>query len=61
MISVRQLTNDDIAEIKSRLNAGHQVQEIALDYNINLGRISEIKHSKRGANIKPSGQGELEL
>jgi len=61
MNKVSDLSSDDFANIKTRLQMGHQVQEIALDYNINLGRISEIKHGKRAVNVKPAGQGEFEL
>lgn len=60
MKRVSQLSYGDILIIKSRLKKGHPVQEIARDFDINMGRISEIKTGKRAAHICP-GQGNLGL
>lgn len=54
MISVRSLSEHDFSIIKARLLRGEEVQVIALDYNINMGRISEIKNGHRAAHIQPA-------
>jgi len=58
MRHINELTNTDILTIKSRLKKGHQVQKIARDLDINMGRISEIKTGKRAVHINPN-QGSL--
>lgn len=59
MRHVNDLSTTDILTIKSRLKQGHQVQEIARDFDINMGRVSEIKNGKRAAHIIDPRQGDL--
>ncbi|PCI62413.1 MAG: hypothetical protein COB37_06795 [Kordiimonadales bacterium] len=56
-----ELSQTDILVIKSRLKSGDQVQEIARDFDINLGRVSEIKTGKRASHVPALNQGELGL
>lgn len=42
----RQLTWQDVAEIKKLLEEGHFQNRIAAKYDVNPGRISEIKTGK---------------
>lgn len=54
MASVRDLTADDVAVIKTRLLQGELQHRIAAVYDINPGRISEINTGKRFAHIPPA-------
>lgn len=56
MATVKQLTAQDIADIKARLREGEYQHDIAADYGLNQGRISEINTGKRGGAIKPPEQ-----
>lgn len=47
MASAKQLTAQDIADIKVRLRQGEYQHHIAADYGLNQGRISEINTGKR--------------
>lgn len=49
MATAKNLTTQDIADIKARLRQGEYQHHIAADYGINQGRISEIKTGKRGS------------
>tara|TARA_R110002096_G_scaffold357970_1_gene551115 strand:+ start:666 stop:851 length:186 start_codon:yes stop_codon:yes gene_type:complete len=60
MRAISELNDTDILVIKSRLKQGHQVQKIARDFDINMGRISEIKNGKRASHINLN-QGSLDL
>lgn len=42
------LTAQDIADIKARLQRGEYQHDIAADYGLNQGRVSEINTGKRG-------------
>jgi hypothetical protein len=42
---------DDVPIIKKRIRAGEFLNRIAADYDVNPGRISEIKTGKRFAEI----------
>lgn len=55
MASVAKLSPDDIKQIKLRLRRGEYQHDIAADYGLNQGRISEINTGQRFAKIKPSG------
>ncbi|WP_146190607.1 hypothetical protein [Marinicauda salina] len=55
MATVKDLTPKDLLAIKRRLKRGDLQHEIAADYRINQGRISEINTGKRSAEIKPDG------
>jgi hypothetical protein len=59
MASVTSLTVEDVAVIKSRLLQGDFEHRIAADYDLNQGRISEIKTGKRWPNVAPAYIGEV--
>lgn len=44
----------DVPEIKKRILAGEFLNRIAADYDVNPGRISEIKTGKRFPEIPPA-------
>ena len=48
MATAKQLTAQDIADIKVRLRLGEYQHHIAADYGLNQGRVSEINTGKRG-------------
>jgi len=45
---------DDVPDIKKRIREGEYLNRIAADYDVNPGRISEIKSGGRFADIGPS-------
>lgn len=50
----RILTPREAATIKKRIQMGEFLNRIAADYDVNPGRISEIKTGKRFAEIPPA-------
>lgn len=56
MATAKQLTAQDIADIKVRLRQGEYQHHIAADYGLNQGRVSEINTGKRGVTIHPPQQ-----
>lgn len=56
MATAKHLTAQDIADIKARLRRGEYQHDIAADYGLNQGRISEIKTGKRHIGPPPSAQ-----
>ena len=56
MATVKNLTAQDIADIKVRLRQGEYQHHIAADYGLNQGRVSEINTGKRGRNVPPPEQ-----
>lgn len=56
MGTATQLTAQDIADIKARLRQGEYQHNIAADYGLNQGRVSEINTGKRGINVQPAQQ-----
>lgn len=46
-----KLTDEIIRVIFDRIRKGHHQHDIAADFGINQGRISEIKSGKRGGHI----------
>lgn len=50
----RKLTADDAAIIKNRILRGEFLHRIAADFDVNPGRISEIKTGKVYAEIPPA-------
>ena len=54
MATAKQLTAQDIADIKVRLRQGEYQHDIAADYSLNQGRISEINTGKRGGHEPPT-------
>lgn len=55
MPSIQRLTREDIAAIKARLLRGDYQHDIAADYGLNQGRVSEINTGKRGRDVPPAG------
>jgi len=54
MASIHELSPDDIAQIKAKLLSGQFQHEIAAEYGLNQGRISEINTGKRFGQIQPA-------
>ncbi len=52
--SSRSLTADDAAIIKNRILRGEFLNRIAADFDVNPGRVSEIKTGKRFAEVSPA-------
>lgn len=52
MATVKTLSSADILVIKARLKRGDHQHDIAADYGLNQGRISEINTEKRFADVK---------
>jgi len=50
----RNLTANDAAIIKNRILRGEFLNRIAADFDVNPGRISEIKTGKRFAEVPPA-------
>ncbi|BCB17332.1 hypothetical protein [Bosea sp. ANAM02] len=50
----RRLTASDAAIIKNRILRGEFLNRIAADFDVNPGRISEIKTGKRFAEVPPA-------
>ncbi len=48
----RRLTPDDAALIKKRLKLGEFQHRIAADFDVNPGRIAEIKHGKLFSDVE---------
>lgn len=61
MASVKKLKAADILMIKARLKRGDHQHDIAADYGLNQGRISEINTGKRFSNMKPDAPEEPTL
>lgn len=47
----RKLTAHDAALIKKRIREGEFLHRIAADYDVNPGRVSEIKNGRRFADV----------
>ncbi len=54
MASIKDLSQNDVAAIKSRLLKGELQHRIAADYDLNQGRISEINTGLRAVEIIPA-------
>jgi hypothetical protein len=48
----RRLTEIDARDIKRRLRRGDMQSRIAADFDVNIGRISEINTGKKFAGVK---------
>lgn len=64
MTTISQLSDEDIAIIKARIDRGEKYSEIASDYRLNQGRIADLKFGRirpdvTAANIEPPRQGKL--
>ena len=54
MTTIRDLSDNDIVNIKARINRGDKYSEIASDYRLNQGRIADLKFGRMRAQIKPA-------
>jgi len=61
MASIKKLTPQDILMIKSRLKRGDHQHDIAADYGLNQGRISEINTGKLFSGSKPDDPDQQSL
>jgi hypothetical protein len=52
MATMHDLTDEDVANIKARIDRGDKYSEIASDYRINQGRIADLKFSRVRPEIK---------
>lgn len=43
---MKHLSNAEVAVIKARINRGDKYSEIASDYRINQGRLSDLKYER---------------
>ncbi len=50
----RRLTPADAATIKRRIGSGEFLNRIAADFDVNPGRVSEIKTGKRFPEVPPA-------
>jgi len=55
MSSISKLSPKDVMAIKKRLKRGDHQHDIAADYSLNQGLISEINTGKRFADVKLEG------
>lgn len=53
MAKITNLSAHDVATIKARIQQGDLLHDIAADYGLNQGRVSEINTGKRWPHIKP--------
>ena len=51
---MRHLSDDDVAIIKARILRGDRHHDIAADYRINQGRVSDLKHGRLRAHVRPA-------
>lgn len=51
---MKHLSKAEIAIIKARILRGDRYSDIAADYRINIGRLSELKHGKIYPEIIPA-------
>ena len=51
---MKHLSEPEIAVIKARILRGDKYHEIAADYRINQGRLSDLKHGRIFADIQPA-------
>ncbi|AVT83363.1 hypothetical protein [Rhodopseudomonas palustris] len=54
MTTLRELTTEQVAEIKARLKRGDKYSEIAADYRLNQGRIADIKFGRAFPEVAPA-------
>jgi hypothetical protein len=51
---MKHLSKAEIAIIKARIARGDKYSEIAADYRINQGRITDLKFGRIHADVKPA-------
>jgi hypothetical protein len=54
MTTVSELSDNDIAVIKARIERGDKYSDIASDYRLNQGRIADIKFGRIRRDVKPA-------
>jgi hypothetical protein len=54
MTTVKDLTDQDIAIIKARIQRGEKYADIASDYRLNQGRIADFKFGRIRPDIAPA-------
>jgi hypothetical protein len=54
MATIKDLSENDIAKIKARINRGEKYSEIASDYRINQGRIADLKFGRIRPDVSPA-------
>jgi hypothetical protein len=54
MTTVRDLSDEDIAIIKARIERGEKYADIASDYRLNQGRIADFKFGRIRPDIQPA-------
>jgi hypothetical protein len=52
MTKLSELSDQDVAIIKARINRGDEYAEIAADYRLNQGRIADLKFGRRRSEVK---------
>lgn len=51
---MKHLSKAEIAVIKARILRGDLYHEIASDYRINQGRLSDLRHGRIFADVRPA-------
>jgi hypothetical protein len=51
---MKHLSTAEIAIIKARINRGDRYQDIAADYRINQGRLSDLKFGRISPEVRPA-------
>jgi hypothetical protein len=54
MATMRELSENDIAVIKARINRGEKYSDIASDYRLNQGRIADLKFGRIRRDVAPA-------
>lgn len=54
MTTMKDLSENDIALIKARINRGDKYADIAADYRLNQGRIADLKFGRIRPDINPA-------
>jgi hypothetical protein len=54
MTTLKELSEAEIAVIKARIIRGDRYSDIASDYRINQGRLSDLKQGKIYGDIEPA-------
>ncbi len=58
MATPKDLSREDIAIVKARIIKGDKHQDIASDYRLNQGRITDIKYERTYPEIPPADLSE---
>jgi hypothetical protein len=52
MATMKDLSDEDIANIKARIDRGEKYSDIASDYRLNQGRIADLKFGRIRPDVK---------